>query len=213
MAKLIIYGAPPSNFVRTVRIACHEKGVAYELREADLESPDYIELNPFARMPAMRHGDVTLFEALAIATYVDKAFDGPPLVPAEPVAAARTMQWISAFLDMVAVHLGRGVLYERLAKPYFGQPTDEEKIKASLPKVERIMQVLDDALGKSAYFGGKAATLADAYYISQFHYVPMCPDTEALVATKDNIGRWMERMNERASVKSTVPVFDSEKAA
>ena len=31
MATIKIYGVPPSSFTRTVRLACHEKGVDYEL--------------------------------------------------------------------------------------------------------------------------------------------------------------------------------------
>ena len=45
--------------------------------------------------PAMRHGDVALCETKAICTYIDLAFDGPPLIPRNPTDAARTEQWIS----------------------------------------------------------------------------------------------------------------------
>lgn len=208
MAKPILYGSPLSNFVRTARIACHEKGVAYDLESVDTASPDFLKFSPFGRMPALRHGDLTLFESLAIATYVDRAFDGPALVPAEPVAAARTMQWIGAFNDVVITNLGRAVLFERLGKPYFGQETDEEKIKAAMPKVEHILDVLDNTLANAAYLGGSEATLADAYFIPHMYFATLCPDTQALVAGKRHIGRWMDRMNERDSVKATVPVFD-----
>jgi glutathione S-transferase len=34
MATLQIIGAPQSNFVRAVRMLCHEKGVEYELDPA-----------------------------------------------------------------------------------------------------------------------------------------------------------------------------------
>jgi glutathione S-transferase len=29
MADIKIYGVPPSSFTRTVRLACHEKGIDY----------------------------------------------------------------------------------------------------------------------------------------------------------------------------------------
>jgi glutathione S-transferase len=31
MADIKIYGVTPSSFTRTVRLACHEKGIDYEL--------------------------------------------------------------------------------------------------------------------------------------------------------------------------------------
>jgi len=43
----------------------------------------------------MRHGDVMLFESKAICAYVDRAFDGPPLIPADAISAALVEQWIS----------------------------------------------------------------------------------------------------------------------
>lgn len=216
MANPILYGSPLSNFVRTARIAFHEKGVAYDL-EPDINvmnpDPDYLAISPFGRIPALRHGDITMFESLAIATYVDKAFDGPALVPADAVGAARTMQWVYVFNDIVAQHLGRGVIFERLAKPNFDMVTDEDKIRESMPRVEKILDVVDGALAKDPYLGGADPTLADAYYIAQLFYAVFCPDTEALMASKKNIGAWMERMNQRDSVQATVPVLPGQAAA
>lgn len=207
MADLILYGSPISNFVRTARIACHEKGVAYDLQDIEMGSDQHRALHPFALIPAMRHGDLILFETLGIATYVDRAFDGPALVPVDPVEAARTMQWISAFNDYVVRHLGRSVIFERLAKPHFGMETDEARIAEAMPHVERIMGVYDDALAARPYFGGDGATLADAFIIGQMFYASICPDTADMVAGKPHIGAWMDCMNERQSVQATVPPF------
>ncbi len=208
MADLILYGGPLSNFVRTARIACHEKGVEYDLEsDFELSSPEHAARHPFGLIPAMRHGDIRLFETLGIATYVDRAFDGPALVPADALGAARTMQWVSAFTDFVVRHLGRAVIFERLAKPHFGMETDEARIAEAMPKVERIMDVYDETLAAAPYFGGDNATLADFFIIAQMFYAAICPDTETMIASKPAITAWMDRMNERDSVKATVPPF------
>ena len=89
MADIIIYGAAMSTYVRTARMACEEKGVVYDLLEVDHLSDEYREVHPFAKMPAMRHGDFVLYETDAIARYVDEAFEGPPLQPADVRARAR----------------------------------------------------------------------------------------------------------------------------
>ncbi len=208
MADLILYGGPLSNFVRTARIACHEKGVAYDL-ESDFElgSPEHRARHPFGQIPAMRHGDVQVFETLGIATYVDRTFDGPALVPADALGAARTMQWVSAFNDFVVRHLGRAVIFERLAKPHFGMETDEARITDAMPQVERIMDVYAETLAAAPYFGSETATLADFFIIAQMFYAAICPDTEAMIAGKPAIVSWMDRMNERDSVQATVPPF------
>jgi hypothetical protein len=57
MATLRIHGVSPSTFTRTVRLACHEKGIDYEMIDA---MPGNIgPLNPFHKIPAITHGDVT----------------------------------------------------------------------------------------------------------------------------------------------------------
>ena len=72
MAKLEIIGLPQSNYVRVVRMVCEEKGVPYYLKPERPHSPDVDAVHPFGKIPVMRHGDVTLCESKAIATYIDR---------------------------------------------------------------------------------------------------------------------------------------------
>src|SRR5215472_8695821 len=95
MAELEIVGAAPSNYVWVCRIACAEKGVPYRLTTALPHTAEVDACHPLGKIPAMRHGDVTLAESRAICCYIDRAFDGPPLVPADLVQAAQVEQWLS----------------------------------------------------------------------------------------------------------------------
>ena len=117
MATLEIIGAPQSNFVRTARMACMEKGVPYTLTSARPHSPDVDAIHPFGKIPVMRHGDFSLCETKAICSYIDLAFDGPPLIPRDPTGAARTEQWISlvntGFDLVVRTPVSRGVFLLR----------------------------------------------------------------------------------------------------
>ena len=63
VATLEIIGAPQSNFVRTARIACMEKGVPYTLTPARPHTPEVDAVHPLGKIPAMRHGEVTLCES------------------------------------------------------------------------------------------------------------------------------------------------------
>lgn len=77
-----IFGFPQSTYVRTVRLACEEKGIAYSLVPMGFSSDGLSERHPFRRIPAFQHGTVSLFEVSAICRRIDAAFDGPALVPA-----------------------------------------------------------------------------------------------------------------------------------
>jgi glutathione S-transferase len=52
-------------------------------------------IHPFGKMLVLRHGDFELFESKAIATYLDRSFPGPGLIPADPRLAGLTEQWVS----------------------------------------------------------------------------------------------------------------------
>src|SRR5262249_55619410 len=97
MAKIKIHGVPPSTFTRTVRLACYEKGIDYEL--VPTIPSEVAPLNPFRKIPAITHGDLVLFESTAILRYFDRTFPGPKLWPEDSLGIARCDQWISAICD------------------------------------------------------------------------------------------------------------------
>jgi glutathione S-transferase len=97
MAAIKIYGVPPSTFTRAVRMGCHEKGIDYELVPT---FPNTVgSLNPFGKIPAMTHGELTLFESSAILRYLDQAFAGPKLWPAD----ARAPRWSTSGWGSLAI--------------------------------------------------------------------------------------------------------------
>ena len=80
MPALEIIGAPQSNYVWVVRMVCEEKGVPYEHKTDRPHTPNVDAIHPFGKIPVMRHGAVELCESKAIATYIDRVFDGPKVI-------------------------------------------------------------------------------------------------------------------------------------
>src|SRR4051794_14875256 len=100
MAKPRVFGADYSVYVRIVRLALAEKGVDYDLVPLDIFAeggppPDYLDRQPFARIPAFEHDGFALYETSAITRYIDEAFDGPALQPTDTIERARCNQLIS----------------------------------------------------------------------------------------------------------------------
>ena len=95
MDKIQIVGVPQSNYVWAVCTACEEKGVPYEIVPVRPHTPDIDPLHPLGKIPGMRHGDVALCESKAIATYIDRTFPGPQLVPEDVRGAVEVEQWVS----------------------------------------------------------------------------------------------------------------------
>ncbi len=197
MSDLIILGLPPSSYVRTARLICANKGVEHTLQPVDFRSEAYkADHHPFARMPALQHGDLRLYECLAIGTYVDGAFEGPALQPDDALARARMMQWISVVNDYVYDQIVGCCVSERFVKPMRGLEPDEAKIAAAVPKIEEALDVVAAEVAGQDYLVGDTVTLADLFLAPVMHYLAATPEGEQLLPSRSAIGDWMERMGE-----------------
>ena len=209
MGDLIIYGSPPSNYVRSVRMACLEKGVPYHFEILPslkaIAEPEHLARHPFAKIPTMKHGDVELFETSAICRYIDEAFDGPPLQPDDPASRGRMEQWISATNAYVDQDIMR-----RFVLPYIfpsgpdGQP-DRSRIDKALPLIRRDMEALNAALDGSDYLAGDALSLADLTLAPILFYGLSMPEGPELISGCDNLSAWADRMLARESFTATAP--------
>ena len=205
MTKPTIFGFPQSTYVRTVRLACEEKAIDYDLVPLGFSSDALGELHPFRRIPAFRHGDVTLIEASAICRYIDAAFDGPSLIPADVVGQAEMEQWISvinAYLDPPAI---RVIVIERITRPLQNQTTDEAKCLAAKPLADHALSVLDRALTGQDFLAGNAISLADFFLLPILFYLRQMPEGEELLPGHKNLGAWYGRMETRPSFARTQP--------
>src|SRR5215470_17927282 len=95
MPELEIIGGPQSNFVWVTRIVCAEKGIPHKSVAVMPHTSEVQAIHPLGKIPAMRHGDITLCESRAICLYIDRTFDGPSLMPSDCRQAAETEQWVS----------------------------------------------------------------------------------------------------------------------
>jgi glutathione S-transferase len=199
-----IIGIPQSNFVRTVRIACEEKGVNYTLTPARPHAPEVNAIHPLGKVPAFRHDAVELCESKAIATYIDTAFPGPALMPRDPAGAARCEQWIS----LVNTAIDPVLMRQYLGAYFFsglpdGAP-DRARIEAALPKMREMFALLDKELASRPYLAGENFTLADAFLLPIIDYMRM-PESQEMLAASPHVQAWFDRVMARPSAKATTP--------
>lgn len=197
MAEVILHGVGPSSYVRTCRMALDEKGVAYTLDPVMPQTPEQLARHPWGKIPALTHGDVRLFESLAITRYVDEAFDGPALQPADPADRAQMNQWISAFIDYMYTPVVRSIVIQRVV----ADTPDADVIAAAMPDAEKSIAVLNDRLSASPYLAGSAVSLADLFVLPAIDYLAMVPEGGPLLEPAGNVTAWVERMKARDSAK------------
>ena len=205
MSKIIVYGIPGSPYVRVPLLACEEKGAAYRLQPmqfGDTKSPEHLARQPFGRIPAIEHDDFKLYEAAAIIRYIDQAFDGPRLTPTDIRAQARMNQVMNIVDWYVMPSISSGIVFNRVIKPRFDMPVNEEQVSAGLPMARTCVKTLAELLGEQPYFGGETISLADLMAFPHMDFFPQTPEGQEMLGPT-RLPAWLERMNQRPSVKNT----------
>ena len=203
MSDVTVYGIPQSSFVRTVRMVLEEKGVAYTNVPMMPHTPELQALNPFGKVPAFGHGAVTLYETLAIVSYVDRTFQGPALFPDDPAGQAEALKWISVFLDTVYPVMVRQYLFAYLFPGDDGP--DRARIDGAMEAIATQLDRLDDRLSDVDYLAGPVPGAADYFYAPVLSYNRQYPEVSAAMAARPAVARWYEALAARPSYGATMP--------
>jgi glutathione S-transferase len=189
MPDVRIHGFLLSTWVRTACMTCVEKGVEYDLVPLNRGSEEHVAMHPFTRMPVLEHDSRFIIEALAVVGYIDEAFDGPALQPADVDGRTRMREWLSICADYVYRDVVRTIPRDRA-------PSEEE-----LQRARAVLERVDTLLEGAPFVLGDQITLADIYLAPQVSNArEKAPE---LLVSLDAIDRWATGIAERDSFKVT----------
>jgi len=206
---LVLHGYYYSVYNRIARLALAEKAVAYERVEVNPFAPDvpaaYLALHPFGRVPALVHDGFALYETAAITRYVDRAFPGPALQPAEAKAVARMDQIIGVVDAYGYWPLVRQVFSLRVFRPRLGQPADEAEIAKGLAASVKVLAALEKLASNDAFLVGPTLSLADLHLGAMLAYFVQSREGEALLQRHARLAAWWQHLRQRPSFAATEP--------
>jgi glutathione S-transferase len=205
MTRIQIIGAPFSSYVWVVRMACEEKRVPYDLVPAGIHSPEVYAIHPFGKVPVMRHEDIELCESKAIATYIDKTFPGPKLIPEDARGTAEVEQWVSLVNTTIDPCLIRAYFLGYLIpKGVDGKP-DRAMVDGTLPAMQKQIDVLNKAVARTGYLAGTSFTLADINLMPILYYVQRFPEGGEMMQSAKQLSAYFARHSERPSYLASFP--------
>jgi glutathione S-transferase len=205
MPKPEIIGSVRSTYTWVVCMVCAEKGIEYVLTETALRAPELRAIHPFGRMPVLRHGDVELFESKAIATYLDRSFPGPQLIPSDPRLAALTEQWVSLVNTVMDRTLIRTYVYAYIApKTANGEP-NREAIDAVMPALREQLGVLDKAVASTGFLVDDRFTFADINLLPILYRVGQFPEGAEALTAAPHLADYYRTHAARPSFARTTP--------
>jgi|SRR5690349_8991578 glutathione S-transferase len=200
--SLVLHGYRYSVYNRIARLTLAEKGVAYDRVEVNPFAPDvpasYLALHPFGRVPTLVHDGFALYETGAISRYIDRAFPGPALQPAEPQALARMDQVIGIVDSYGYWPMVRQVFAPRVFRARTGQPVDEAEIARGMAASAKVLAALEPLVGDGL-------TLADLHLGAMTAYFVLAPEGAAMLARHPRLAAWWRRLSARPSFAATDP--------
>lgn len=165
MAALTFYTNPMSRG-RAVRWMLEEMGIDYTTEiiayGPEMQGPSYRAINPMAKVPAIRHGEIVVTEGAAICAYLADAFPATGLAP-QPGAPERGPYYRWLFF-------GAGPLEQAMVNVGFGWTANDPQAQGRLGygSMERVCDTLDALLNDGRnYILGKNFSAVDVYVGSQ----------------------------------------------
>ncbi|MFN9278725.1 MAG: glutathione S-transferase [Betaproteobacteria bacterium] len=155
---ITLCGFSISNYYNKVKLALLEKGVPFEEERVMTGSKDEAVLaaSPLGKIPYIRTPQGALCESQVIVDWIEAAYPNPPLIPADPFAAAKVRE-LATFIDL---HLEL-VARELYAQAFFGGTVSEGTQARVRKQLERHIPAFKRLASFAPYVAGDRFTLAD----------------------------------------------------
>ncbi len=197
----------PSPFCWRAKFALLHVGAPFEAVPLRFTDKDNYPHSDHKRLPILVNGDDIICDSANICAYLEKTFDGEPLVrtSGERAAAEFYNAWLGASLfpalaPMLLVHVHAAAHEDD--KAYFRQ-TREKRLGKTLEEAaatpglrdqtEEALQTLAAPLVRHRFLGGEQANLSDYNVFSVFMWARSIASDELFEAPQA-VAAWQERM-------------------
>ena len=209
-----IIGSFVSPYVRKVLACMHLKGLAYEIDPITpfFGNDEFRRLSPLSRIPVLIEGDFCTSDSSVICAYLDEAYPGAPLLPADPKDRARA-RWLEEFAD---TRLGDlfiwGLFYQRVVRPLvWGEPTDEQRVAKTLEEDAPVaLEYLEGVLPETGWIFGDFGLpdIAIASFFRNAAYADFEPDADRW----PRVASFVRRALAHDAFASTLPFEDIQRS-
>lgn len=200
---LTVHAFATPNSVK-VPIALEELGLAYTLhavnvRAGEQRSPGHLALNPNGKVPVLVDGDLVLPESGAILVHL--ALKTGRLLPAEPAARARSLEWLFFQASASGPAFGQAGYWQKLAPE-----RNEAAIARYRGEADRLADLMDAHLARNAWFAGEDYTIAD---IAHAGWMWRRAFAGVTLDARPNLARWVSAMEGRPAVRRGIAAVEA----
>lgn len=142
-----------------VRWALEEAGLPYEtrlLQQGDQEKPEYRALQPFGQVPIFDEDGFVLFETGAIVLHIGERSE--TLLPRDPEARARAIQWLIAALNSIEPFIMNVAIIDLF---YANEEWAKLRRPGAVEFAQKRLAALSGRLGDQPFLDGDRFTAGD----------------------------------------------------
>ena len=203
MLKFYYSGAPNPT---KVALFLEEAGLPYEAipvdtRKGDQHKPDYLAINPNAKVPAIVDGDAVVFDSNAILLYLAEK-TGKFLPPKGDKARGELLSWLMFVASGVGPYAGQSVHFRVYAPEKL-----EYAINRYAFEAQRHFGILDARLAKQKYMIGDTYTIVDMAF---WGWVRMAPYVlgDDVFSKYPNVKRLHDEVSARPAAARAIALKD-----
>jgi len=199
MAVELFFHHEASPYVRKVLLLVLELELPIVERRIDMAATEamdaYRRLNPNAKFPTLRDGDLVLWESNAILGHLARTHGAPHWAGADAAALARTQQWLFWELAHWAP-MTSGLTNARMGF----LPLDPRPEPELVAGFERVAAVLDRTLASSPFVAGPEIGIADLALAADLGFAD---EARLPIGEHRALARWLDAIRSRPSWQET----------
>jgi GST-like protein len=206
MLKFYYSGAP--NPMK-VALFLEEAGLEYEAipvdtRKGDQHKPNYLAINPNAKVPAIVDGDVTVFDSSAILMYLGEK-TGKFMPARTGKAHAELLSWMFFISSGVGPYSGQAVHFRNYAPEKI-----EYAVNRYMYEAQRHYGIVEARLAKQKYMLGDSYTIVDMNLWGWARLIPAALG-EQHWSKFPNLKRLIDEISARPAATRAVAIKDKHK--
>jgi glutathione S-transferase len=185
-------------------IALKDAGAPYELQRVDFRttqqrSPEYVAVNPKARVPAMVTPHGVLTETPAILAFIAQSYPAAKLAPLDDLFAFAEMQAFNSYLCST-VHVAHA--HRMRGSRWADDPASLADMQRKVPQtVTASYDLIESQMLKGPWVMGEAYSVADPYLFTLAQWLEDDGvDPSRLPRLMDHRGRMLQRLNVQQAI-------------
>jgi glutathione S-transferase len=205
MTNLQLYFAKGSTFSQRTRVVLLEKGINFTGIEIDLQNkPEtFTQISAYGKVPAIKHGEIEIYESAIINEYLEEVFPEPALLPKDLGAKAVARIWI----DYANTRLVPA--FNKLLR---GKDSQEQE-QGRKEFLESLLYIEQKGLGKLSngpYWLGENLSLVDISFYPWFERLPVLERFRNFYLPEETPGlrEWWENLRRRESIQQVANPTD-----